>query len=449
MNKGFLSIATALCLMAVMVSHQALAAEFYVHQETGKNSFPGTKKQPFKNIQKAIDTAADGDTIHVAAGNYSGMMDKGQIKLNKQLTLLGGYSPDFSKRNILTHRTTIIPSDKIDTIRQGAIFVIEQGNNMGTTLIDGFIFDQGETNNYHAVNGKPEGIDTGMLLIPPNRAAGSKAPTAIMPIMGGGGGPNAGTSGDFTVSNCVFNNASNFGIQIAHGKGTFTVKNNVFVGNRMAAIEVRGRLADPHAAKANIIDNTILFTWSRTKEMEDMGYGIRGMSGIDYVIQGNIIALSTFAGYDNARVDSNLKNVKTVALDNNLFFLNKQADMTVPGSGMFTRVWVEENFEDVPHLDIPTTKFTSVKGNVGLTTAGPLKNVLNKAYLDGFINASYSEVTSYDADSPANTFRRAMGMNQTGTIKSTVTMWANRYPLEDALKLFGAVKDFGAQAIKY
>ena len=49
------------------------------------------------------------------------------------------------------------------------------------------------------------------------------------------------------------------------------------------------------------------------------------------------------------------------------------------------------------------------------------------------------------ADSPANTFRRAMGMNQQGTIQSSVTMWANRYPLEDALKLFGAVEGFGAQ----
>ena len=436
-------------LLAVMVLlggvFAAQAADFYVHQGTGKNSFPGTKGQPFKNIQKAIDTAKDGDTIHVAAGNYCGIMDKGQIKLDKTLILLGGYTQDFSARDILKHRTTIIPPNKIDTVRNGGVLVIEQGNKKGTTLIDGFIFDQGETNNYHAINGKPEGVETGMLLIPPNRDPKLPGPTAIMPVIGGGGGPNAGASGNFTISNCVFNNAGNFGIQIAQGKGTFTVRNNVFVANRMAAIEVRGRMADPHAAKVHIINNTILFTWSRTKEMEDMGYGVRGMTGIDYVIQGNIIALSTFAGYDNARVDSNMKNTKTVALDRNLFFLNKQADMTVPGSGMFTRVWVEENFEDVPDLNVPTTKFTSVKGNVGLTTAEPLKNALNKAYLEGFINASYSEVTSYDADSPANTFRRAMGTNQTGTIQSKVTMWANRYPLEDAIKLFGAVKDFGAQ----
>ncbi|MCL1985548.1 MAG: DUF1565 domain-containing protein [Betaproteobacteria bacterium] len=437
-------------LLAVMVllggACTARAAELYVHQASGKNNFPGTKEQPFKNIQKAIDMAQDGDTIRVAAGNYCGIMDKGQIKLNKQVTLLGGYSPDFSARDILTHRTTIIPPNKIDTVRQGGLFVIEQGKNKeGKTLIDGFIFDQGETNNYHATEGKAEGLETGMLLIPPNKAANSAGPTAIMPIMGGGGGPNAGASGDFTVSNCVFNNASNFGIQLPFGKGVFTARNNIFVANRMASIEVWGTLADPHAAKANIINNTVLFSWCRTKEMSDMGYGVRGMNKCDYVIQGNIMALSAFAGYDNTRADSNLKNEKTVALDRNLFFLNKQADMTIPGGGMFTRIWVEENFEDVPSLKVPTTKFTSIEGNVGLKTAEPLKEALNKAYLEGYLNASYKEVTSYDADSPANTFRRAMGMNQQGKIQSSVTMWANRYPLEDALKLFGAVKDFGAQ----
>jgi hypothetical protein len=38
-----------------------------------------------------------------------------------------------------------------------------------------------------------------------------------------------------------------------------------------------------------------------------------------------------------------------------------------------------------------------------------------------------------------------MGMNMQGTIDSSASMFANRYPFEDALKLFGAVKGYGAQ----
>lgn len=430
-------------LMAFMVllggAFTAEAADLYVNKQSGKNSFDGSKEKPFKNLQKAIDIAADGDVIHVAEGNYAGLMDKGIIKLTKQLSILGGYSPDFSERDIIRHRATVIPPSKADTHRDDAVFFIEQGNNEGKTLIDGLIFDQGETNDYHATDGKPEGLDTGALLIPPTRSGTKPMPSANIAIMKGN------TSGDFTVSNCVFNNACLYGIWVAHGKGTFTVKNSIFTANRMAAIEIRGRMADPHAAKANIIDNTVLFTWSRTKEMEDMGYAVRGMTGCDYVVQGNILALSTFSGYDNTRIHSDLKVKKTVALDRNLFFLNKQADMTAPGSGMYMRLWVEENFEDLPDLDIPGTTFTNVDGNVGLNSAEALKNVINTAYLEGFLNASYKEVTSYDADSPANNFRRAMGMNQRGTIQSSVTMWANRYPLEDSIKLFGAVDGFGAR----
>lgn len=431
------TLSTAIALLLGSMTLQA--ADLYVYKKDGKNSNPGTKEQPYKNLQKAIDQAQDGDSIHVAEGNYCGIMDKGQIKLNKQLNILGGYAPDFSERNILKHQTTIIPPNKADIHRDGAVFMIEQGNKEGTTLIDGLIFDQGETNDYHATKGRPEGLPTGMLMVPPAKSSASAIPTADIAIMKGN------TSGDFTISNSLFNNAALYGIWIAQGKGSFTARNNVFIANRMSAIEVRGRLNDPHAARVNLENNTVLFTWSRTKEMDDMGYGVRAMTGTDYVVKGNILALSTFAGYDNTRIDSNLKVRKNVELDNNLFFLNKEADMTAPGSGKFMRLWVEEHFEDLPDLDVPGTTFKSVQGNAGLKSAEPLKDSINKAYLDGFLTASYSEVSSYDADSPANTFRRAVGMNQTGTINSSVTMWANRYPLEDSLKLFGAVPGYGAQ----
>ena len=120
--------------------------------------------------------------------------------------------------------------------------------------------------------------------------------------------------------------------------------------------------------------------------------------------------------------------------------MNKQADVTLPGLGTFEYVWVKD-FEDVD-------RFNSAEGNEELKDVAPLKNVLNKAYLAGFLNAAYKEKTDYDPNSPANEFRRAMGMNQTMTVQTDVSMFANKYPQNDAVKLFGAVKGFGAQAIK-
>lgn len=433
MKKMTMLVTASFAFCAVFL---ASAADLYVNKETGKNSFEGSKEKPFKNLQKAIDKAEEGDTIHVAAGNYYGIMDRGIIKLNKHLTILGGYTADFSSRDILKNLTTIMPKNKIDLNRTDALFMIEQGNKEGTTLIDGLIFDQGDSNDYHGSKGRPEGLDTGILMIPPARAG--QFNSANIAIMKGN------TAGNFTVQNCLFNNACNYGIQVGHGEGVFTARNNVFSANRMAAIEVRGRVNKPNVVKVRLLDNTIIFTWSRTIEMNDMGYAVRGMNGCDLDVVGNILALSVFAGYDGGRTEAG-GVVKYITMDKNLYFLNKQADMTAPGAGMFQRLWVEEHFEDLPDLELKGVEFKSVEGNKGMDGAEQLKAVINKAYLDGFLSASYKEVTSYDADSPANTFRRAMGLNQMGKMQSSVTMWANRYPQSDALKLFGAVKDFGAQ----
>ena len=47
-----------------------------------------------------------------------------------------------------------------------------------------------------------------------------------------------------------------------------------------------------------------------------------------------------------------------------------------------------------------------------------------------------------------NALRGVLGLPQQGTITTVCDMYANRYPWEDALKLFGAMDGKGAQAIK-
>ncbi|HHW97734.1 MAG: DUF1565 domain-containing protein [Myxococcota bacterium] len=164
-------LASTLRLIFVAFSFaSANAAEYYVSKDTGNNKNDGSKASPFKNLQKAIDVAQDGDTIYVAAGNYCGMMDRGIITLDKTLTILGGYSPDFSTRDILTHRSTIIPVSKADVNRDKGVIFVDQGEKKGKTVIDGFIFDHADTNNYHATEAKPAGVETGLLMIPPTIA---------------------------------------------------------------------------------------------------------------------------------------------------------------------------------------------------------------------------------------------------------------------------------------
>ncbi len=65
-----------------------------------------------------------------------------------------------------------------------------------------------------------------------------------------------------------------------------------------------------------------------------------------------------------------------------------------------------------------------------------------------FLSARYTEQVDFNPDSPANLWRQAMGLNKRGEIDSAVTMFMNRYPWRDTLRLLGAMKDHGAQGFE-
>ena len=109
----------------------------------------------------------------------------------------------------------------------------------------------------------------------------------------------------------------------------------------------------------------------------------------------------------------------------------------IPGGGMMMRVSAED-FADVDAL-------TEATANKSITDVKVFNGKLDAAYVNGFLTATYKESTDYNANSLSNQFRSAIGMNQVGTMQSSATMYANRYNLQKALQLFGAVAGYGAQ----
>ncbi|MBO4708195.1 MAG: hypothetical protein J5727_00285, partial [Kiritimatiellae bacterium] len=75
------------------------------------------------------------------------------------------------------------------------------------------------------------------------------------------------------------------------------------------------------------------------------------------------------------------------------------------------------------------------------------KDRINAKYLNSFLSMKYSESTKLD-EGKCNGLRSVLGLPLQGTITTQCDMFCNRYPLEDALKLFGAISGKGAQAIK-
>jgi hypothetical protein len=422
------------------------AQVIYVSKETGNNRGAGDISKPMKNLQKAIDKAGDNAVILVAQGNYFGTLDAGNIIINKPLKIYGGFSPDFKTRDILKYRTLVQPTATSNGTAKGqGTMQITVGNphnqrsDVGEVVIDGLLFNRGNSISYNARGeGRPEGVESPMM----------------QPIGGAGiGGPDLtetnvlttetaelyldNPSANITIRNCAFVNGPNYGVR-GMFKGKADIQNNIFVALRMAAVEIPGSHATTNSV-VNFKNNTVLFIWSRLKDLGDMGYGYRYMTKTDSYLDRNIIGLTTFSGIDRTRVDSpaSKEAQRKTTCTNSIFFLNRQADLTIPGGGMYQRIKVE-GFEDVEQL-------AEVEGNVALKDPSVFKGKIDPAYLNGFLNVSYKEKTSYDPNSPQNTFRAAMGMNMVGQMQSSATMFMNRYNFDKALELFGAVEGYGAQ----
>ncbi len=420
---------------ALLFASPALAEKtWHVSKTTGKNKNDGSKDKPLKNIDKAVKKAKAGDTILVAEGVYSGTFNIGYVEFKVPVKLYGGYATDFSSRDPIAHPTVFQPDNKSGAKSRKALFQWKSGSKTQGVVIDGFVFDMGMRNAYSTKKGKPDGVETGMLLLPPAKEPGQKA-TVTEPCVSFRSGSKGG---DITISNNVFANCASFGVQAAFRKGYVKVTNNVFVSNRMAAIEVFGTCPRPSGkpkaqSKCGQVEygnNTILFTWSRLKDFLDMGYGTRMMTQAEYNVHHNIIGASILSGVDHSRFTP----VDWIKLDNNVFFANKQSALHFVPESNTTLNLTPDQFDDLEYASVTGNKFEI-----------PKTLVLDKKYLAGFLAARYSEKADYNPDSPANQMRSLYGLNKQGKLKTKVSMYANRYPWKEAIKLFGAVSGVGAQ----
>ncbi|MGN0867749.1 MAG: right-handed parallel beta-helix repeat-containing protein [Oligosphaeraceae bacterium] len=432
--KRLLTLLTCLSLSLALCG-----AEWFVSPDTGKKKNPGTKEEPLKSVADAIKKAEAGDTIYLAAGLYTGAMGASEIVVDKPLVLMGGYTADFSSRDVIANPSIIQPkNEKNDTARKAIINLqLPPGNPELTTVIDGLVIDEGQMHSYHKVKGKPEGVETGMWLKPPAKDKDDKFSSAT--CYGIYSESKLRYEGKLVIRNCVFANTGDTAVVVSKWLGDVEIKNNLFVACRQTACDVT--CSNPNKmVECDFENNTVLFTWSSTDDFGSMGYGYRTQPNVKAEIKNNIFGLNITAGVNHAKGDA---KKKAVAMDENVFFLNRKGDIDLQGGGavLLSLKVADDEFEELEDA----AGMESVEDNISLNDPGAFKGRINEAYLNGFLNASYSETTDYDENSPANTFRAAMGMNKVGKIETKVSMYANRYPLEECYKLFGALEGYGAQ----
>lgn len=436
----FMIIALLLCAVNLQAASSA-GKDIYVSLETGKNKNNGSKSSPLKNLWKALEIAEVGDRIHLAEGNYPGQMKKGWFEMKKPVSIIAGYSKDFSERNPLKYKTMFQPLNENNDKKGSGLGLLtmnfDQTNSAPKEInmvIDGIIFDDGFASSYHETKGKPEGLDTGMWLEPPtfNNKRDKFASAKRYSIYSATAGR---VEGNITIKNCTFVNGSNIALNLNWYKGKVTCVNNVFCNNRIISANVLCSANKP-SVDWEFANNTVLFTWSRTSDLGDMGFGIRTNTGVNANIHDNIIGLNVLTGFDNTM--GNTKTRKT-NIDGNVFFLNRESDIQMTVSPSIAKVRVD-GFEDLEGTD----GIESIEDNVDLSDPKAFAGRINPQYLNAFLSMKYSESTKLD-ESKANGLRSALGLPLQGTIKTKVDMYANRYPMEDALKLFGAINGKGAQ----
>lgn len=437
----------------------------YVCKATGSNRNDGSKDAPFKNLQKALDVAFDGQTIYVAEGVYMGNLDNGTIELkNKGVKIYGGYSSDFSKRDISGTPTLIQPDLKCKGTRNAtnyAFGITADQPVQSEVLIDGLIFNNGNhctylTDAMQERKGKrPAGIESNCLAPSPRPYSGVGGPNLDTPTQASDiyelriySNSNGHFNGGVTIQNCVFTNADCFAIQ-GQIKGNLLVQNNVFCNVAYSACAVAGgfpptqygQKADGPRSRIEFAYNTVLFIWARDVTPDsDMGWGYRYMNGADHFVHNNIFGCTASGALDRSFVEHNKADQERqqATCDDNIFFCNRKADLVLPSSGTLLPVWAKD-LEDVETL---TGK---VSGNKTIDDASAFKGRIDDAYMKAYLNANYSESTNYNPNSAANVLRSAFGMNQTGTMTIKVNFFGNRYPLAKVYDLFGAMEGYGAQ----
>ena len=439
----------------------AAGKTFYVSASTGSARSDGlTPSTAMKDLQKAIDTAQDNDIIQVAEGNYLGNMDRGYLECGrfgnaandrgKFISIYGGWSTDFTERDVIKHVTKIQPTTQRFTT---PLFNINARRPYGytgpegTVVVDGLVFDFGENNLYCAadvsneVTGTPnEGVLTGRFIEPdaaPNCAKVGYANGDEYAL-------HMDVEGNVRVSNCIFVNCRDYGIAAMMGKGHMEICNNIFIACRYASCQVRGSTRDADIDKVSLEfhHNTVLFTWTRTKAFEDMGQGFRFMNGIRTIdVHNNIFGCNSNCGVERVYYESNkaMEAAKVSNLYDNYFFANKR-DLEIASMGAASISVPAARIEEAEQIG------PKYEGNVEMPEGNDaFVNAIDKSYLEGFLSLKIMTSQSYNANSAANQVNRAFGLNQQGSEIVRPSMYCNKYPWEKAKDLFGVVPNYGAQ----
>ena len=271
----------------------------------------------YTTIQDAIEAANNDDTIRVAEGTYTGMMSSSGVTatviLTKNLTLMGGFSPDFSQRDPDVHITTI------DT----------QGNTWGGVCICG---SQSAVDGFHIINADGGGVAitdnqgiTAVGTVTNNRIANNRIVTDTQLNKGGAGidianGAEATITNNEIVSNTIERSGS-YGGGIRIISATAEIYENTIAYNLTYSDTVGGGI--------DVYRSTVVITGNNVHHNANMGIGI--YRSVAEVMSNTVDSNTTVFGGGGIDINSE----STFTLTGNIISNNLAQQYNGGGIGIF------------------------------------------------------------------------------------------------------------------
>jgi len=406
-----------------------------------------------KDIQAVLNIIKEnnenGAIVRVGEGNFLGAANAGYIEISNFITLEGGWNADFTARDPHKYITRIQPGqEQMGTNGSKGLITISGLDDVmatkpkGTLIIDGIMMDQGLETQYMPNDPKDErngcpnkNFETGRMIdaIPPQiEHQGIKSMQWI--------------AGNVVIRNCLIANCTYFGIQINSRCGEVEVYNNVIISNRYSGVRITGGDKKGEASHINFHHNTVAFSWCRDKYMEDMGYGYEFMTLVSADVHHNIFVGNNYAAVARTHAlsgpDAPIEAKRITNLYENYYYINA-ADLQLPskGGGKWTNIKCTDIEDMVDEKTLP-----KAENNKFLESNDPMLDAFDQNYLREVANIKViSSSQSFDRNSAANRFNAATGQNLQGSETRRVSMYGNRYNFDNAMKLFGAKANYGAQ----
>jgi len=415
-------VALALCLPASSAfaagSYRDMCTKF-VHGDTGKGK-TATLEKPAKDLGNIISRLEAGDVICIAQGSYTGRGDNGVDDINIPVSVIGGFSADFTKRDPWgAHKTifTGLHNSKnfatqtrlsIDSTKTATRLAEARGEpTKHTIIVDGLIFDNGPRNYYKDA--------TESLIVRKGTPTNTPTPES------GALSISTGVNSTVIVKNNVATNfAPTEGVfSFFGGKGAkVTVENNLAINNTGSGFRLGTSFTGTDVPTYKFKNNISVFNEKHT------AFGTFGGSGIMLESSTSVeITNSVFAYNDNFGVD-NTKRSKNLVFNENIIAKNANAD--------FVEFNLKINYDDI---EDEADLVDEASDNINTAPAFKVSEKWGAYYTSrSIIDRNAAEADVKAVDSWANDVRGFFGWNLQGTdLKIDSAVWLPRMSLEDAM----------------